>query len=292
MTSSTGNLSLSNYSVLVSGAKGFLGQSLIPALKSVRADVYRLQRDFSPVAETIETGKSRVVVHLAGLSRIDRCEEDRAAAFDANLGLTYRALEYAKKIEADLFVYPSTGLVYGGNHEARVSEQSPLEPTNMYAVTKCAAESLVQAFGKAAGFATTIVRLGNVYGPGLAEESVIGTLAKCARAGEDLVVRDLTPIRDFIYIDDVAEGLIRLIVTAERDSSTVVNLASSQGSSIQQVAETMCDLKGMSYDRIVGNTKRGDGFSQLILDNAHLRSLTGWQPQYDLKQGLLKMLDS
>src|SRR5207248_2697865 len=90
------------------------------------------------------------------------------------------------------------------------AETDPPCPTSFYAATKLAAEALLQGYACDFDVAVDVVRLGNVYGFGAPSDTVPSILLRQAVQGEPLRVKTLRPIRDFIYVRDVAEGMVRL----------------------------------------------------------------------------------
>lgn len=290
MTSLADNLSLSEALIFVSGATGFLGKALVSALTQHGAKVSPLPRDLSGVQIPAESGKKKVLIHLADMSHAGQCEEKPAEAFEANVAHALRALFFCQKQGGTFFIFPSTGSVYNDQMDRPLTEADPASPRDIYGATKLAAETLIGSYSKRLGIRFLIVRIGNVYGPGCHPDSVIGTLCQQIANGHKITLRDLTPVRDFIYKEDVVHGLIRLLQTAETHSEFLVNLSTGKGTSIGQLTDTACRLALVPVEKIRPSEGPKVPPSRIVLDNTLLKKLTGWSPQYNLEDGLKETL--
>lgn len=305
---------LSNYTILVTGAGGFIGTRLTECLlnkgaKVIGVDVswpHGAQRFVKHDSFTMITGgfaereeeirgllaKKRgttAFIHLAGLSNASACEEDPFRAFDANMMLTVRVLELCKEQKVDKFIYPSTGYVYGDQLRRAAVETDATNPGSLYAVTKLTAETLIQGYSHLSNMACVIARLSNVYGSSSSENTIAGLIMTQVRSGSAIRVRSFAPVRDFIYMDDVTEGISRL-VAADIPGCAVINLSSGKGTSVCELAETICAAADYPRERIEKKAEPDAPFSAMVLDNSRLKQLTGWKPQYSLKKGMASIM--
>lgn len=316
MISKIGNLD--EYKIVVTGIAGFLGGRLVQALlengsfvvgidyrnpsarpltdfkkyKSFRficGDIFKKSNEAKALLKTDKRRKS-AVFHLAGLANVKECEENPSHAFESNVSLTYHVLEFCRLNGIKNFLFPSTGLVYGDHLRHPATEDDPTHPKNLYVSTKVSAEALIQGYAESYGLTCMIARLGNVYGPGGNLDSVIGTLVSQIEKGEDISVRDLKPIRDFMYIDDVVEGFLHLLASNDKPGCSIVNLSTGVGTSIQKLAETVCQIASIPTNKIKSQNISNDSVSSLVLDNNLLIKVTGWKPKYSLPEGLSLLL--
>jgi nucleoside-diphosphate-sugar epimerase len=244
------------------------------------------KRGFS--VETLDARKPRpprlpadYLFHLAGMADASKCEADPKAAHEANVALTGRMLDYCRRHRVGVFVLPSTAHVYGTALERPARETDAPRPGGAYVKTKLAAEALLAkacARGRLAGAAA---RLANVYGPGVSAATVAGTVLAQLRKGREPKVRDLTPARDFLFVDDAAEGLIRLGLAARPGKCLVVNVGTGKGVSVARLVETARRAAGRRPRAI----KAAKG-SSLVLDDRRLARLTRWTPPTSLRRGL------
>ncbi|HZT54347.1 MAG TPA: NAD(P)-dependent oxidoreductase, partial [Gaiellaceae bacterium] len=182
--------------ILVTGAGGFIGRRLIERLEGeheVHPVVRRAPDDRRPwivqdLAQPLDARRlpSRIdaVIHLAQSRRYREFPSGAADMFAINVESTFRLLEYARHAGTQIFVYASTGGIYGYSYEALV-ETAPANPLNFYLTSKHIAESLVanyQAF-----FHTVVFRFFFVYGPGQ-EGMLVPTLLEKVRKGDQISI--------------------------------------------------------------------------------------------------------
>ena len=315
MISKTG--SLFEYKILVTGASGFLGQQLVKTLLANRASVVGIDGNPPPSSydKTIKNKSFRFVLgnfqdkadealsqfvslkkkksavfHMAGLAHTGECRKNPIKAFESNVLLTVQVLEFCIKNKINRFVFPSTGLVYSDQLGRPASEQDLPTAQNIYAATKLSAESMIQGYANCFELNCIIARLSNVYDWGVRSDTVISTILKQVKYGRKIIVRSLAPIRDFIYIGDVVEGLIRLFVSKSKAGCYIVNLSTGIGSSIQELAEKACRIVSIPINIAQSKDKTNSSKSMLILDNSLLVKITGWRPKYTLSEGLRLIL--
>lgn len=281
MTSAGGRLS--GRRILVTGADGFIGRRLVRLLEARGAEVQRLDarrpKPPDPPAD--------LIFHLAGLANASRCDEDPAGAFEANVALVQRMLEYCQAHRVGVFVLPSTGLIYGDRLKRPAREEDAPRVGGLYPSTKLAAEALLAGACARFRMAGVAARLGNVYGPGVSDATVAGKVI--AQLKKRLVpkVRDPRPVRDFLFVDDAAEGLIRLASATRFGEILVVNVSTGRGASVADLIEAGRRAAGLPARRVP--PARGPA---LVLDNRRLVRLTRWRPSTSLRQGLAACLQA
>jgi nucleoside-diphosphate-sugar epimerase len=180
----------------------------------------------------------QAIVHAAILDHVPGWERDNTRAYvDINLGGTINLLEVARRLPAlRTFVYVGSGSVYGepgpGTPLGPQGEDGPVDPPEMYAVTKYAAELVARRYGTLFGLDVRRVRLSGVFGhmerptAGRRLMSPVHAVARAVATDEPLHVtaRTLDSVGDHVSGEDVADGLARL-VAAERATYPVYNLA-------------------------------------------------------------------
>ncbi len=232
----------------------------------------------------------RTFYHIAGISDASLCKEDPLLAFQANVTLTVKALQCCREAGGAVFVFPSSGLVYGDALQGSANEDDAVTCSSVYGATKLAAESLVGAYASNYACPAIIARLSNVYGPGSGDRTVIGRILGQARARSPLRVFDERPMRDFIFSEDAAEGLVRLASAAIDGKCFTINLSTATAVSIGEVVETAAQLTNSSRLSPEQGNLPGGSPSRLVLSNRRLKELTGWTPQTTLTEGLQKSL--
>lgn len=207
---------------------------------------------------------------------------------------TYKALGLAKEKKA-VFLLASTSEVYGDplihpQHEDYWGNVNPIGPRGVYDEAKRFAEALTMAYHRYHGVETRIARIFNTYGPRMRIQDgrVVPTLMFQALRNEDLTIfGEGRQTRSFCYINDLIEGIYRLLLS---DCRTPVNLGNPVEMTIVQFAEILLKVV-RSKSRII--------FHPLPVDDPKVRQpdirkagkILGWAPQYSLEDGLTKTLE-
>jgi nucleoside-diphosphate-sugar epimerase len=131
-----------------------------------------------------------------------------------------------------------------------------------------------------------VARLGNVYGHGAAKDSVAAIILRQVLDGGPIVLNSLSPVRDFIYRDDVVSGLIALATLTSVDGHQVFNLSSGVPTSIRDVAETAAAVAGVRQEPIERFPDTSAGQDRVVLAIDRLRKATSWTPSFSLETGL------
>jgi UDP-glucose 4-epimerase len=250
--------------VLVTGGAGFIGSALVRLLAE-RGDEVRVYDNLSTgSAELLEgTGAELVqgdvrdvdaleraaegqdvVFHLAAGTGVLPSIEDPFADFDLNAGGTLAALWAARRVGAGRFVFSSSNAPLGaGAYPA--SEEKPMAPLSPYGAGKAAGEAYCSAFHGAYGLDAVAARFSNAYGPRSAHKSnVIPVFIRRLLEGQELVVYgDGTQTRDFVFVTDLADGLVR---AAEADGvgGELFQLASGVETSVNTLVSLLAEVAG------------------------------------------------
>ena len=228
---------------------------------------------------------SEVVFHLAAGAGVFASIEDPFADFDLNAGGTLAALWAARQGGAERLVFSSSNAPLGtGAYPA--SEEKPTAPLSPYGASKATGEAYCSAFHGAYGFDAVVVRFSNAYGPRSAHKgNVIPTFIRRLLAGEELVVYgDGSQTRDFVFVTDLADGLLR---AAEADSvgGEVFQLASGVETSLNDLLARLAEVSGR--DPVVRREPARAGEIQRnysLIDKARAR--LGYEPRVSLADGL------
>jgi UDP-glucose 4-epimerase len=278
--------------VLVSGATGFVASHLIPALVVSGHDVVAAGHDPARIpgdATALELDlaahdwptlpEADAVVHLAQANV--PFPEGANALFAVNVAATQRLLEHARRTGARRFVLASSGSVYGTSARP-LTEESPLAARDFYSATKVAAERFTQAYEQ--HFGVAILRLFVPYGPGQARR-MLPRLVERIRSGEPIQLnREGRPRMNPIYVDDVAQVVLRALDGAE--SFGVVNVAGDDVTDIRGVSELIGQLLGIEPRFEPSDADVGD----IVADNTALHALLGGARLVPLREGVERMV--
>lgn len=258
--------------VVVTGAAGFVGRALLTACAHAGIQALGYSRSGSghttQIADYADTPAPRgaVLVHLA---------QNRDASAPADEKLVDTCCALARKHWAHV-VYASSAIVYGDRHAHPRHPDEPPAAGSAYARIKLRCEAVFSAVG------ATSVRLANLYGPGMAENNVLADILRQIPGQGALRVRDVTPVRDFLWIEDAASCLLAACRAAPR---RLLNAGSGRGISVGELAQLALDQAGESARTVVSEAPSPHP-STLVLDIAQTLALLDWSPMTDLRSGL------
>ncbi len=234
------------------------------------------------------------VLHFASpASPIDYLELPIQTLKVGSLG-THNALGLAKAKNARLLL-ASTSEVYGDplvhpQSESYWGNVNPVGPRGVYDEAKRFAEAMVMAYHRYHGLETRIVRIFNTYGPRMRKNDgrVVPALMQQARTGAPLAaVGDGSQTRSFCYVDDLIEGICRLL---ESDRSEPTNVGNPHEMSILEFAERILELTGGDSE-ITYRPLPTDDPKTRQPDITVARQVLDWEPQVPLNEGLQKTID-
>jgi UDP-glucose 4-epimerase len=271
--------------VLLLGGAGFIGGALARRLAREKMPVHILGRHKEDQLEQV-LPQCGTVVHLA-CSTTPGATAANSSLELGNLTLTLRLLDLLKnQPETHLVFFSSGGTVYGNPRTLPVTEDSPIAPLSNHGASKASQEAFCRAF-RAHGHAVTILRPSNAYGPGQTMKTGFGlvrTVLEHARLGTTLEIwGDGENVRDFIYVDDVAEACARLVLLPQ-DSETY-NLGSGQGHGINTVWRVAEKVSGRALEKI-HHPARAVDVRDVVLDISRLDAKLGWAPKVSLEEGM------
>jgi dTDP-glucose 4,6-dehydratase len=209
---------------------------------------------------------------------------------------THNALGMARANQAR-FLLASTSEVYGDPLEHPQKETywghvDPIGPRSVYDEAKRFAEAITMAYHRYHGIDTRIVRIFNTYGPRMRKDDgrVIPNFITQALAGEPLTVYgDGMQTRSFCYVDDLIEGLYRLLLSDEHQP---VNLGNPREMTVRELAEAVNRITGNRGGIVALPERRGaDDPQRRRPDISRAIQILGWEPADDLEVGLRKTID-
>jgi UDP-glucose 4-epimerase len=279
---------------------GFIGAAIGHRLLAAGASVTGLSRSRTWRTDTGERAGARII--LGDASQSELLEEalrnvDRVV-FSAG-GLTPPAtaaqpseaamrmlqpllavLESMRRQPQPALTYISSGgTVYGNARTLPVSETDPAEPISPYGALHLACETYVQMYSRRFGSPLQILRCANVYGPNQAPDKDQGAVAVFLhRITSGLPLRifgDGSALRDYVFIDDVADVAARLITN--RSDVGVVNLGSGRGLTVLEIVEAIQEVAGRRAV-LTFEPARGFDVSGVVLDIARLQSFISYTP--------------
>ncbi|HEX5467592.1 MAG TPA: NAD-dependent epimerase/dehydratase family protein [Gaiellaceae bacterium] len=296
--------------VVVTGGAGFIGSALVRLL-SERGDDVRVYDNLSTgsrenldgVDHELVEGDVRdleslvaaaagrdAVFHLAAGTGVLPSIDDPFADFDLNARGTLSALWAARQAGAGRFVFSSSNAPLGaGAYPA--SEEKPSAPLSPYGASKATGEAYCSAFHGAYGLEAVAVRFSNAFGPRSAHKgNVIPLFIRRLLAGEELVVYgDGEQTRDFVFVTDLAKGLIRAM-EADGAGGEVFQLASGVETSVNRLIALLGEISGREPQVHREPPRAGEILRNYsLVDKA--RERLGYEPEVRLEDGLRRTYD-
>jgi nucleoside-diphosphate-sugar epimerase len=276
--------------VVVTGASGFVGRRLLPALTVAGYDVVGLSTATGHIAhcEFPEIAPA-TVIHLAGRTFIPSSWQEPRDYYEVNVLGTVNVLEYCRRTRAHLLFLSS--YLYGHPQSLPISEDDPLIAVNPYAHTKLLAEETCRFYREQFDLALTTIRPFNIYGPGQPEHFLIPSLIRQTLSpdSEDIVVADDRPRRDFIYIDDVIDLLIR---ATSHPVPGVYNAGSGTSYSIAEVVGVIQSVAGTAKPLRSRNERRPNDVMETRADISRARAIFNWDLRFTLQEGLSTVISA
>ena len=298
--------------VLVTGASGFIGSHIIPRLIEKGYDVWALERyvagryaqsknvktvfadlrEYFAVKNIISQVQPDIVIHLAALSAVSYSYSHPIEVIDTNLKGTVNLAEACLREVPHFkqFLHASTTETYG-NGPTPKTEDTPQNPNSPYAVAKLAAEKYLLYLKDGHNFPVTILRSFNTYGRKrdyhfVVEHAIMKMLTeKTCRMG------DLSPIRDFVYVDDHVSAYLTCLENPLAIGETF-NFCTGRGIKIEELVYLIKKLIGFKGEIEWGTKpKRPLDIDVLIGSSEKAERVLGWRPQYTLEEGLAKTID-
>jgi UDP-glucose 4-epimerase len=212
-----------------------------------------------------------------------------------NVGGTVTLMEAMRDAGVRRVVFTSSGAIYGNQSSQPVKESAIPQPRSPYAVSKLSAEYYIHTIGSLWGIETVNLRIFNAYGPGQqmppTHPPVIPNFLKQAHSNSTLVVHgDGIQTRDYIYIDDVVNGLIAA-VSATNINRETINLGSGRETSVRELTRLVAEITGKSPE-VVYNIRNDGGPSRMCADLTLAREKLNFYPLTPLEIGLQNTYES
>lgn len=262
---------------VITGASGFLGKYLVAEFKKRGLSYFGYTR-----------GRHSGLIKVAVYEEVNPINGDSvlihlAQPKDANSHSDGQEIQLCEKLFSKKWshiVYISSALLYGSDKSYPRYPEEPVVPDNEYKKVKLACEILAL---KRDG---TCLRLTNTYGADVQSNTVFGDILGQIPGSGPLVVRDASPIRDFLWVEDAAVCIANAAVF---NKPGLFNVGTGSGTSIKDVAKLFLKLSN-EEGREVKSTINGRKTSCLILDISKTRSFYDWSPEVDIAHGVSKIV--
>ena len=300
--------------ILITGADGFIGSHLTELLLEqgylVKALSYYNSFNnwgwLEDIKETrnleIITGDVRdphfcqnmtkgidTIFHLAALIAIPYSYIAPDSYIDTNIKGTLNICQAAKENGAARILVTSTSEVYGTAKYVPIDENHPKQPQSPYSASKISADAMALSFYNAYNLPVVLVRPFNTYGPRQSARAVIPTIiTQIANGKRKINLVDLSPTRDFNYVDDICNGF-NLLSRCDAAIGQEINIASNTEISVYDLSRMIAEMMNVEVEFVEDEQRirpKNSEVFRLYGDNTKLRSLVGYEPKYTLQEGL------
>jgi nucleoside-diphosphate-sugar epimerase len=282
---------ISMQNILVTGAEGFIGRRLVEALRSAGHSVLELGRvdgditDPSTLEPFLEIPVD-FVFHLAGRTYVPDSWREPASFQHVNVIGAANVLELCRKKKVPLTCV--SAYLYGVPASLPIKETDRIEPNNPYAFSKFMAESLCEFYFKHFDVPVTIIRPFNVYGIGQKTHFLIPGIIAQIKAGNPIHVKDLAPRRDYLYLDDLVDGL--MCTMKNKSGHRVYNLGYGSSLSVKEIIDIIQSLAETSLDIVCENVPRKNEIQDVCSDIRKAQEGLAWQTRHSFEDGIRKIL--
>ena len=296
--------------ILVTGGSGFLGRNLIERLVRDGHTISCLDRYEAPfigelgvtmfkgaiyekllVDEAVQGQDA--VIHMACTVLPKTSNDDPHFDVMSNIGGAIYLLEAAARHGAGKFVFISSGgTVYGKPQQVPIKESDPTNPECSYGITKLAIEKYLRLYHDQKGLATCSLRLANPYGRYQRYKAVQGAIPvfayKLLRNEPIEIWGDGTVRRDFVYIDDVVEAIVKAVHSPNAVGE--LNIGGGCATSLNELLDMLEECVGYKARREYRASRWFD-VPVNMLDISRARNALGWEPQISMRDGLRRTID-
>jgi UDP-glucose 4-epimerase len=266
--------------------------------------------DFPLLRRTIKDFLPDAVMHFAASIQVEESVREPLKYYQNNVANTLNLLTAMNENNIPFFIYSSTAAVYGTPEKTPVDESAPLKPINPYGASKVIVENILRDSAKVSDLKYSALRYFNVAGGDpdgrlgqsykeathlitRALKTAKGEFGKLLVYGTDYNTPDGTCIRDYIHVSDIASAHICALnyltktELAESGNGSIMNCGYGHGFSVREVVTMTKKVTGIDF-KVEETYRRPGDAPSLIANSDRLKKNTGWTPQYDDLEFIIK----
>lgn len=287
--------------VYVTGAAGFIGRHLVPALLErghsvIGTDAARPAQDpghefhAADIRDTLRhaplLARCDSIVHCGGISGPMLLEDNPAEVLDINISGSSALLSLARSFGLRRFIGLSSVSAYGSTppDTKLASEDTPLRASNAYGTSKAATDLLIQCYAGQYGLSAAALRVGWVYGPGRATDAILQPAVRTARGVAYAIPEGGDHVLQFVHVSDVV-GAIIAALEAETLPSAAYNVNGAETFTVREIVRMVTELTPGAVVE-VGPGLMPDTDVQAPMDLSCADRELGWRPEVAFGDGL------
>jgi nucleoside-diphosphate-sugar epimerase len=279
--------------IAITGSEGFVGKHLQAELhKTSQFEVIPMDlvngNDITDWNSIKHVSGFDVLVHLAAKTFVPSSFENPREFYHTNITGTNNVLELCRKNNAKLIFISS--FVYGNVKYFPIDELHPVSEFNPYSQSKIISEELCRGYNKYFNIPVTIIRPFNLYGPGQSDTFLIPSIIKQASQGS-IHLRDPNPRRDFLFITDFINILLKELNTREVDFD-ILNAGYGKSYAVKEIADIVRGYFSSEVIITFSEEKRPFEILDTVCDNRKLLKKHDWKPNITLEEGLREMIST
>ena len=303
--------------VLVTGVTGFIGRHVAARLIDMGYEVHSIERyvtgrytidskrimthyanltDYPAIKHIVKSIKPDYCMHIAAITPVAFGYEHFIEVNETNYLSTINLAEscYRDVPHFKQFIFAGTSEEYGmtlTDRNSILTEESELHPNSPYAIAKVASDLYLKYMNEAYDFPCTILRPFNTYGRTDNKHFFIERTITQMLEGKNVYLGSKDAVRDWMYVDDHVDAYIKSIGN-EKAIGEVIQVCTGKGYTTQETANIIANLVGFEGEVIWNSTQmRPLDAKVLIGDNSKAKKILGWEPHYQLEEGLKKTID-
>jgi NAD dependent epimerase/dehydratase len=235
-----------------------------------------------------------VVFHLAALIAIPYSYVAPDSYVSTNVNGTLNICQACLDNNVSRVIHTSTSEVYGTAQYVPIDEKHPLQAQSPYSASKIGADAMAMSYFNAFDLPLTIARPFNTYGPRQSARAVIPTIiTQIANGEKQIKLGDVTPTRDFNYVEDTCRGFLAL-ANSEQTIGEVVNIGSNFEISVGDTLALIKKIMQSDVEFIIDDQRlrpEKSEVNRLWCDNSKINNLTQFLPEHTIEQGLRKTVE-
>jgi nucleoside-diphosphate-sugar epimerase len=278
-------------SILVTGSSGFVGSSLINKLKGLGFNIINFDSSNGDISnynflKKYENIDIYHIFHLAAKTFVPDSWERPLEFYNSSVLGTGQILELCRNKNIPLtFV---SAYLYGLPEKLPISEDNKVKSNNPYAHSKYLAEELCKFYSEYYNVKITIIRPFNIYGKKQKDIFLIPHIIKQVLHDDIIKVKDLFPKRDYIYLEDLINGLIKTI--DNKNQFSIYNFGSGKELSVKEIIDIIQKIAETNKEIISEKQERKNEIMNVVADISKAKNDLAWTPKYNFEDGIKEIL--